>query len=81
MASTMPCWISEMYYALFNGFTECLNAGCLPPSFKIDQKDGEFRLDQLLFIRVDAINLALQLVSDLLRISQAPCGGFCLSIG
>jgi len=81
MAHKMHLWISEIYYVLFNGFPERLNADCLPPSFKLDQTDGEFRLELLLFIRGDAINLSLQLVSDPLRISQASGGGFCLSIG
>jgi len=81
MAHNMHLWISEMYYALFNGFPERLNADCLSPSFKLDQTDGELRLEPLLFIRGDAINLSLQLVGDPLRISQAPGDGFCLSIG
>jgi hypothetical protein len=33
---------SEMDYMLFDGFPELLNADCLPPSFKLDQGDGEF---------------------------------------
>jgi hypothetical protein len=70
-----------MDYALFNGFPECLNADCLPPSFKLDYADGIFRLEPLLFIRGNAINLSLQLDSNLLRISQAPGRCFCLSIG
>jgi hypothetical protein len=73
--------MSEMYYALFNGFSERLNADCLPPSFKLDQTDGEFRLEQLLFIPGDALNLSLQLANDPLRVSQAPGYGFCFSIG
>jgi hypothetical protein len=81
MAHKMELWISEMYYALFNGFLECLNAVCLPPSFKLDQTDGELCLEPFLFIRGDAINLSLQLVCDPLCISQAPGVGFCRSIG
>jgi len=69
-----------VYYALFNGFPERLNADCLPPSFKLDQADGEVLLELLLFIQGDAINYSLQLNSDALRISHAPGLGFCLSI-
>ena len=81
MAHTMHLWISEMYHALFNGFPEHLNADCLSLSFKLNQTDGEFRSEPLLFIQGDAINLSLQLVSDTLHISQAPVRGFNLSIG
>jgi len=81
MAHKMHLWISEMDYALFNGFPERLNADCLPPSFKLDHADREFLVELLLFIRGDAINLSLQLDSDALRISQASGCGFCLSIG
>ena len=81
MAHKMHLWISEMDYTLFNGFPERLNADCVPPSFKLDQTDGEFHLEPLLFIPGDGINLSLQLVSDALRISQAPGCGICLSIG
>jgi hypothetical protein len=70
-----------MYYARFNAFPECLNTDCLPPRFKLDQADGEFLLEPLLFIRVDAKHFPLQLESDALRISQAPGFGFSLSIG
>jgi len=70
-----------MYYALFNGFPERLNADCLPTSFKLERMDGEFRLEPLLFIQGDAINLSLHLVSDPHCISLAPGRGFCLSIG
>ena len=69
-----------MDYTLFDGFPERLNADCLPPSFKLDHADGEFLLESLLFIRGDAVNLSLQLVSDVLRVSQAPGCGICLSI-
>ena len=61
--------ISEMDYALFNGFPQRQNADCLPPSFKLDHEDGEFLLETLLFIRRDAINLSLQLDSDALCIT------------
>jgi len=81
MAHAMHHWISELYYTLFNRVPERLNAECLPPSFQLHQADGEFLLELLLFIRGDAINLSLQLVSDALRISQAPGRDFCLSIG
>jgi len=81
MAHKMHLWISEMYHALFNGFPERLNSDCLPPSFKLNQTDGEFRPEPVLFIRGDAIYLSLQLVSDPLSISEAPGRGFCPSIG
>jgi len=42
MAHKMHLWISEMDYMLFDGFAALLNADCLPPSFKLDQADGEF---------------------------------------
>jgi hypothetical protein len=64
-----------------HGLPECLNADCLPRSFKLNQVDGKFRLEQLLFIPGDAMTLSLQLVSDALCISEAPDYGFCLSIG
>jgi hypothetical protein len=80
MAHKMHLGTSKMYYTLFNGFLERLNADCLPPSFKLDQTDGEFLLEPLPLIWGDAINVSLWLVSDPLRISQAPGGGFCLSI-
>jgi len=76
----MHLWMSEMYYALFKGFPQHLKAYCLPPSFKLNHADGQFVLEPLLFIRGDATNLSLQLVSDVLRISQAPGRGFSLSI-
>ena len=69
-----------MDYTLFNGVLECLNADCLPPSFKLDHADGEFLLGVLLFIRDDAINLSLKLDCDALCISQAPGCGFCTTI-
>ena len=76
----MHLWISEMYHALFNGFPQRLNAHCFPPRFQLDHADGELHLEPLLFIRGDALNVSLLLVSDTLRIGQAPGGGFCLSI-
>jgi hypothetical protein len=81
MAYKLHHWISEMYHALFHGLPDCLNADCHPPSFKLNQVDGKFCLEQLLFIPGDAITLSLQLVSDALCISEAPDYGFCLSIG
>jgi len=50
MAHKMHLWISEMYYALFNGVLECLKADGHPPSFEFDPADGEFVLEPLLFI-------------------------------
>jgi hypothetical protein len=69
-----------MYHILLNGFVEHLNADCLPPSFKLDQADGEFSLQPVLFIRGDAMNFSLQPVSDTVCISQALGRRFCLSI-
>jgi len=81
MVYKMQLWISEMNYALFNGFPERLNADCLPPSFKLDQAEGEFLLEPHLLIQGDAINLSLKLVSHALQITQAPGCGICPSIG
>jgi hypothetical protein len=39
-----------MYYVLFNGVPERLNAECLPPIFKLDQTNVEFRLQPHLLI-------------------------------
>ena len=77
----MHLWISEIIDTLFNGFPERLNADCLPPSFKLDQVEGEFLLELHLLIRGDAMNLSLKLVIYALCISQAPGCGFCLSMG
>jgi hypothetical protein len=55
-----------MYQELFNDFPERLNADCLTASIKLDQTDGEFLLEPLLFIRGDSINLSLQVDSDTL---------------
>ena len=54
----MQLWISEMNYALFNGFPWRLNAHCLPSSFKLDPAEGEFLLEMHLLIRGNAINLS-----------------------
>jgi hypothetical protein len=81
MVHKMHLWISEMHYALFNGFPERLNVDCLPPSFKLDQTDGELLLELLLFIQGDDINFSRQLDSAARCISEAPGGGICLSIG
>jgi hypothetical protein len=61
-----------MYYALFNGVPEQLNADCLPPLFKLNQADGEFCLELHLSIQGDVMNFSLPLVSGLLLIRQAP---------
>jgi hypothetical protein len=50
MANKMHLSISEMNYALFNGFLERLNANCLSPSFKRDQAEGDFLLEPHLLI-------------------------------
>jgi len=36
MAPKMYLWISEMYYSLFSGFPESMNADCLSPSFQLN---------------------------------------------
>jgi len=69
-----------MDYALFNGLPERPNVNCLPPSFTLDQADGEFYLETLLFIWGNAINLSLQLDSDALCIGETPGRGVCHSI-
>jgi len=80
MAHKMHFGISEMHYVLSNGLPEHLNGNCFPPSLKLDQADGGFLVEPLLFIPGEAINLFLQLVSYTLWISQAPGRGFCLSM-
>jgi hypothetical protein len=70
-----------MCCASLNDFSQCLNAECVPQSFKLDQVDGESLLELLLLIQGDAINLSLKLVSDVPSISQAPDRGIYLSIG
>jgi len=80
-AYKMRLWGSDMYYTLFDGFPQCPNADCLPPSFKLNQADGGILHEPVLFIRGNAINLTLQLVSNTLCISEAPAPGFCLRIG
>jgi hypothetical protein len=57
MAHMLLLWMSEMYYMLLNGSLVRLNADCLPPSLKLNQADGEFLLDMILFIPGDAIIL------------------------
>jgi hypothetical protein len=60
--------------------SERLNADGLPPSFQLNQADGEFLLEPLLFIRGDDINLSFLLVTDVHHMSQPPGHGFCLNI-
>jgi hypothetical protein len=67
----MDLSISEMYHVLFNCLLEWPNADCVPPSFKLDEADGEFHLELLLFIHGTAMDHFPQLVSDQLHISQA----------
>jgi hypothetical protein len=73
-------WMFEMFLALLHGFLLRLNGNYLSPSFTLDQMDGEFLLQQFLFIRGDVINLSLWLASDPVRISQAAGSGTCLSV-
>jgi len=70
-----------MDYTLLDGFPELLNADCLPPSFKLDQADGEFLREPHLVFRSDTINLSLELNHNAVRISDTPGGGFNLSSG
>jgi hypothetical protein len=39
-----------MYYAFFNSFSGRLDADLLPPSFNLDQADGVFVHQPLLFM-------------------------------
>jgi hypothetical protein len=80
MAHKMQRCIFELDYALYNGFPEHQNAACLPPSIKLNHAEGELLLEPPLVISGDDINITLQLDSDVLRISEAPGRGFCLSI-
>jgi len=76
----MNIWISEMNYTLFDGFPELLNADCMPPSFKLDQADGDFLHEPHLVFRTDTINLSLGLIYKEVHLSHTPGGGFNLSI-
>ena len=80
MAYRMHLGISDMNYGLLNGLPEHLHADCLPPSLKLNHAEGEFFLEPPLLIRGDAIYSSPKLVSNTLRISQAPGRGVCLSI-
>jgi len=73
-------WYVQNVLRIGQWFPERLNAECLPPRFKLNQEDGKFLVELLLIIRGDAINLTLQMVSTVLRISEAPGRGICLSI-
>jgi hypothetical protein len=50
MAHKMQLWISELDYALYNGFPERQNAACLPPSIKLNHAEGELLLEPPLVI-------------------------------
>jgi hypothetical protein len=50
MAHNMHHWISEMDYALLNGFPERLKDDYISHSLKLDHADGEFCIEPLLFI-------------------------------
>ena len=69
-----------MDYTLFDGFPLLPNADCLPPSFKLDQADGQFPLELHLLIQCDTINLSLQLTHNAVNISETSGSGFSLSI-
>jgi len=80
MADKMHLGISELYHALFKSFLELLKAAYLPPTFKLNQADGEFHLEPQLLIRSDTINLSLQLICYAVIISIAAGSDFSLSI-
>jgi len=81
LADKMHLWIFKMYYTLFNGFLQLLNANCLPPRFIFYQVDGQFLRELYLLIRCDTINLTLQLIHNPVCISDMSDGGFSLSVG
>jgi len=81
MAHMMQLWISEMYYTLFDGLPELLNANCVLGTIKLDYVDGQFLLEPHLLIRKDTINISLQLISNVVHFSETADGGFSLSIG
>lgn len=81
MADKMRLWISEMNRTLFNGSLERLNANCLAPYSNLDQGDGEFLLELLLFTQGGAINLSLKLDSNTLGFGQAQSRDSYLSLG
>jgi hypothetical protein len=53
-----------MDYTLFGGFPELLNADCLPPSFKLDQADGELLREPHPFFSSYTMNLSLKLIHN-----------------
>jgi len=77
----MHLGLSEMDYMMFDDFPELLNADCLPPSFKLDQADGELLHEPYVVFRSDARNLAPELMHNAVHISDTPGGGFDPSIG
>ena len=76
MAHSKHLWISEMYYTLLDGLPELLNADCPPPSFKLEQVDGEFLHQLHLSFQSDTIHLPLKLIHNAIRIRNTPGGGF-----
>jgi hypothetical protein len=52
-----------------------------PPHFKLDQVDAEFLHEQHLDVRIDTINISLELIHNTVRISDTPGGGFNLTMG
>jgi len=65
-----------MYYLLLDGFAELLNDNFRPPSIKLDQADEQSSLELNLLIWSDTINLSLQLIRNVVRISHTAGGGF-----
>jgi len=70
-----------MNCTLFNGSPEHLNDNCLPPSFTLDEADGEFLPEPHLLMRSNTINHSLLLIHNVVCISKTPGGDFSLSNG
>jgi len=69
-----------MYYTLFDGFLQRLNAICLPPNFKLDQADAQFLSEPHLVVPSETINHYLQLIPNAGCISDSPGTGNSPSI-
>lgn len=80
MEHKLTLWISEVYYILFIGFLQLLNADCLPPSFKHQEADRKLHLKLHQLIRTDSINLSLQLTRCVVHIIDTVGGNLHLSI-
>jgi len=78
MAHKIHFEIWEMYHTLFDGFPGLLSTSLLPPSFKLDQGEGELHLVLHLLKRCDCINHSLELIHNAVCISDTPGGSFSL---